>query len=73
MRTSTSARNSFAGTIKNTGSFGTLTRVTIDCGFTLVVLVTTRSAGELDLIKGKQVFASFKATAIHIIQREELR
>ena len=68
-RTSTSARNSFAGKIKNTVSFGTLTRVTIDCGFTLVVLVTTRSANELNLVKGKEVFASFKATAIHVIRR----
>lgn len=68
-KTSTSARNSFAGTIKNTVSFGTLTRVTIDCGFILVVLVTTRSASELNLVKGKEVFASFKATAIHVIKR----
>jgi len=68
-RTSTSARNSFAGKIKNTVSFGALTRVTIDCGFTLVVLVTTRSASELNLVKDKEVFASFKATAIHVIKR----
>jgi tungstate transport system ATP-binding protein len=59
----------FAGTIKNTVSFGTLTRVTIECGFILVVLVTTRSASELNLAKGKEVFASFKATAIHVIKR----
>lgn len=71
IRTSTSARNSFAGKIKNTVSFGTLTRVTIDSGFTLVVLVTTRSASELNLVKGKEVFASFKATAIHVIKRQE--
>jgi tungstate transport system ATP-binding protein len=70
-KTSTSARNSFAGKIKNTVSFGTLTRVTIDCGFSLVVLVTTRSASELNLVKGKEVFASFKATAIHVIKRQE--
>ena len=68
-RTSTSARNSFAGKIKNTVSFGTLTRVTVDCGFALVVLVTTRSANDLDLVKSKEVFASFKATAIHVIKR----
>lgn len=68
-RTSTSARNSFAGKITKTVSFGTLTRVTIDCGYNLVVLVTTRSANELDLVKGKKVFASFKATAIHVIKR----
>jgi molybdopterin-binding protein len=68
-KTSTSARNVFAGTIQKTVSFGVLTRVTIDCGFTLVVLVTTRSADELDLVKGKEIFASFKATAIHVIKR----
>ena len=70
-RTSTSARNLFAGTIIKTVSSGALTRVTIDCGFTLVVLVTSRSANELDLVKGKEVFASFKATAIHVIKRQE--
>jgi molybdopterin-binding protein len=70
-RTSTSARNLFAGTIVRAVSSGALTRVTIDCGFTLVVLVTTRSANELDLVKGKEVYASFKATAIHVIRRQE--
>ncbi len=67
-RTSTSARNSFAGKIINTVSFGALARVTINCGFTLVVLVTSRSAGELNLEKDREVYASFKATAIHVIK-----
>ncbi|MDP2728926.1 MAG: ABC transporter ATP-binding protein [Dehalococcoidales bacterium] len=64
-----SARNSFAGRITRTVSFGALARVEIDCGFPLVSLVTKRSAEELDLTRDRQVYATFKATAIHIIKR----
>jgi tungstate transport system ATP-binding protein len=66
---STSARNSFAGEIRNSVSFGALTRANIDCGFPLVALITKRSADELGLKKGKQVYASFKATGVHVIKR----
>jgi len=66
---SSSARNSFTGEITRTVSFGALTRVEIDCGFPMVALITKRSAEELDLNKGKQVYLSFKATAVHIIKR----
>ncbi len=68
-RLSTSARNSFAGQIKKIVSFGVLARVEIDCGFPLVALVTKRSAEEMELERGKQVYASFKATAVHVINR----
>ncbi len=67
---STSARNSFTGKIRSSVTFGALTRVYVDCGFTLVVLVTKRSAGELGLEKGRQVYASFKATGVHVIKRD---
>jgi tungstate transport system ATP-binding protein len=66
---SSSARNSFAGEITRIVSFGALTRVEVDCGFPLVALITKRSAEELDFNKGKQVYVSFKATAVHIIKR----
>ncbi len=66
---SSSARNSFIGEITRTVSFGALTRIEMDCGFPLVVLVTRRSAEELDLNKGKQVYANFKATGVHVIKR----
>jgi tungstate transport system ATP-binding protein len=68
-RTSTSARNSFAGQIKRVVATGPLTRIELDCGFPLVALVTRMSAQELGLEPGRQVFASFKATAIHVIRR----
>ncbi|MFC1953489.1 ABC transporter ATP-binding protein [Chloroflexota bacterium] len=68
-KTSSSARNSFAGEIKRMVSFGVLSRVELDCGFPLVVLITKKSAEEMGLEKGKQVYASFKATAAHVINR----
>ncbi|MFC2020775.1 ABC transporter ATP-binding protein [Chloroflexota bacterium] len=65
---SSSARNSFTGEITRMVSFGALRRVKIDCGFPLVALITKRSAEELDLDRGKQVYASFKATGVHVIK-----
>ncbi len=69
-RLSSSARNSFAGRITRVVSTGPITRIEIDCGFPLVALVTKRSAEELDLEKGKSVYATFKATGVHVIKRE---
>ncbi|GAI17187.1 unnamed protein product, partial [marine sediment metagenome] len=67
-KASSSARNSFAGEITRVVAVGPLTRVEIDCGFPLIALVTKRSAEELGLEKGKQVFATFKATGVHVIK-----
>ena len=64
----TSARNTFYGTINSMVSTGPLVRVVIDCSFPLVALITTRSAQDLELKRGTQVCASFKATGVHIVQ-----
>ncbi len=66
---STSARNSFAGNITWLVSMGPLTRVEIDCGFPLVALVTRRSAEEMNFQRGQSIFASFKATAVHVTRK----
>ena len=66
---SSSARNSFIGKITRLVPAAPLTRVEMDCGFPLIALVTKRSAEELDLAKGKQVYATFKATGVHVIKR----
>jgi tungstate transport system ATP-binding protein len=65
----TSARNALQGNISRVTSVGPLVRIELDCGFPLIGLVTRRSAQELGLTPGKRVYASFKATAIHIIKR----
>ncbi len=65
----TSARNCLAGTVNWTALDGPVCRIEIDCGFPLVALVTRKSAEELELKKGKQVYATFKAVSIHVIRR----
>ena len=66
----TSARNSFIGEITRVVSVGSLSRIEIDCGFPLIALVTKRSAEELNLEITKKVYATFKATAAHIIRKK---
>ena len=65
-----SARNSFIGEITRVVSVGSLTRVVANCGVQLVVLVTKKSAEELALRIGRSIYASFKATGVHVIRRE---
>jgi tungstate transport system ATP-binding protein len=66
-RPSSSARNVFAGRINAMLPNGPLVRVNLDCGFPLIALITRMSADEMHLVIGQTVYASFKATAIHVI------
>ena len=63
----TSARNRYHGRIAEMATLGALTRVTVDIdGLPLVAALTTRSAHEMALATGKEVYASFKAVAVHL-------
>jgi tungstate transport system ATP-binding protein len=64
-----SARNMISGNITRLSPQGPLVRVTLDCGFPLVVLVTRSSMEEMPLKIGQWVQASFKASAVHVIPR----
>lgn len=64
-----SSRNQLAGTIKGLVPAGTLVRVQIDCGFSLVALVTHRSVEEMSMVEGMPVTAGFKASAAHVLPR----
>ena len=68
-REATSARNVFPARIQKVTPLGLYQRVTLDCGFPLVSYVTTRSVEGLSLREGKEVAASFKATAIHVLRK----
>ena len=60
-------RNQFRGTVVELAPAGAITRVTVDIsGLPIVAAVTTRSAQELQLATGIEVFAQFKATAVHL-------
>ncbi len=65
----TSARNTFQGRIIKISPLGPLTRIKADFGFPLFVVVTKKSALGLGLTTNREVYASFKATAIHTIKK----
>ncbi len=72
---SSSARNQFRGVVSEVATTGALTRVTVDVSsgvagviaprVPIVAALTTRSAQELALKEGSEVWASFKAMAVH--------
>ena len=64
----TSARNVFAGIVVRIVPLGLFVKVYLDCGFTLVAAVTNQSLQELRLAPGTPVFASFKATSVHLFR-----
>lgn len=64
-----SARNTFEGRITRVFSVGALVRVELACGFPLLAVVTKRSAQDLNLAVDNRVYATFKATAVHVIKR----
>ena len=65
----TSARNLFSARIVGTSSMGLYLKIHLDCGFSLISYVTPESFTSLKLEPGKGVFASFKATAVHLIPK----
>ena len=67
----TSARNSFPGKVEKIVPLGLYYKVMVDCGFPLVAYVTAHSLENLDLKTGKEVIATFKATAIHVVKKRE--
>lgn len=66
--TTTSARNVFPASIGKIMHMGAYHKVCLDCGFPLVAYLTSQSIDNLHLEEGKRVFASFKATAVHLIR-----
>ena len=68
-RGTSSARNWLAGVITGVDTAATPARVNVDCGFPLVALVTRASLEEMGLKPGQPVYAGFKATGVHIIER----
>jgi len=69
--TRTSARNVYPGRIARMIPTGPFMHVVIDCGIDITALVTIRSAEDLSLSPGKDVWISVKATAIHVLPERE--
>jgi len=65
-----SARNHLRGIVREIAPAGILTKVMINVGFELVALVTRQAAADLELRKGAEIFAVFKASAVHLIPKK---
>jgi molybdate transport system ATP-binding protein len=68
-----SARNRLGGTVVARADEGALCRVTLDCGFRLVALVTRRSAERLEVAPGRGLVAVIKAPALRLVARRSPR
>lgn len=66
----TSARNVFPAHVASVTSVGPFLKLRLDCGFSLVAHVTRESFAALKLAHRRDLFASVKATAIHLIRKE---
>jgi tungstate transport system ATP-binding protein len=66
-----SALNHFPGRVAELVPVGTQVRVLAECGDPVIALVTRHSVEELPLAPGSPVTVSFKASAVHLIEREE--
>ena len=64
-----SARNRLPGRIQEFRPQGPLVQAVVDCDFPLVALITRASKEEMGLFVGQPVIASFKASAVHLIER----
>ncbi|PKL69853.1 MAG: ABC transporter [Methanomicrobiales archaeon HGW-Methanomicrobiales-1] len=62
-----SARNCLQGIVSEIIPFGSTVRVILDAGFPLTALLTRESCRELHLESGSRVYATFKASAVHVI------
>jgi molybdopterin-binding protein len=62
-----SARNCLPGTVTEIVPSGSTVRVILDAGFPLTALLTRESCSELQLETGSRVYATFKASAVHVI------
>lgn len=62
-----SARNNIRGRIVKMTYFGALVHLQLDNG--LIAFVTKLSAEDLELKIGEEVYASFKATSVHVVKK----
>jgi molybdate transport system ATP-binding protein len=66
-RFASSARNCLPGTVTEIIPFGRTVRVILDVGFPIMALLTRESCQDLDLEPGRKAYATFKASAVHVI------
>jgi tungstate transport system ATP-binding protein len=64
-----SARNVFEAKVTKINRQGFFNKLILDCGFPLIAYVTITSCEDLGITQGATVVASFKATSVHVINK----
>jgi len=65
-----SALNTFDGKVEDIIDKGTVVKLAVDVGIPLVAMITKISFEEMGLERGMSVYLTFKASAVHIFNRE---
>lgn len=66
-----SARNIFEAKVTKIIRQGFFNKLILDCGFPLVAYVTITSCEDLGITQGATAVASFKATSVHVINKND--
>jgi molybdate/tungstate transport system ATP-binding protein len=61
-----SAKNTFKGKVIKINKKVSMVEITVDIGVNLIVYVTYSSFNKMAIENNKEVFVTFKATAVHI-------
>jgi molybdate transport system ATP-binding protein len=67
-----SARNHLRGVVKEVAPSGAVWKVTVDVGTDVVALLTRQAVDDMGLTSGSEVYAVFKASAVHLIARSSV-
>ena len=62
-----SARNCLSGTVTEIVPVGSVVRIILDVGFPLTAILTRESCSDMMLTNAGRVYATFKASAVHVI------
>jgi tungstate transport system ATP-binding protein len=65
-------RNIFAGQITHVYSMGPFVKLSLDCGFPLISLVTRDAFAVLGLAEGKKIYASFNPASVHLLNKMQI-
>ncbi len=65
-----SARNTFTGRITYIAPMGPMVRLKVDAGLQFNVIITQRSLEELGFALQKEIELSFKASAVHVVEKK---
>ncbi|HHX14212.1 MAG TPA: ABC transporter ATP-binding protein [Clostridiales bacterium] len=66
-----SARNRLPARVLSLDNYGAFIKLTLDAGLPLKAIITKQAVEELEIAEGQDVWATFKASAVHVFEQEK--